>query len=666
MELSSRRCILPGLVSVLVAAAAPAHPASARVWEETPQDQPARRVQPSMEPRVDLLDESFPYDEANPAIGSWHGNVMTGFGVPAASLRITRTDDGGYAMIGTVAPGNRPHRVIKDFEIDGRSVRFAFPVDPPEMGKMIFLGEVSEDAQRVRGRIIMPDAMIDREIKIRNMDRVQANLAPIEGDERTALEGQLRAGRFELGRSPLPMMLSNPRAYAGEILIAEVAFQINLVFAETPGGNWVGHIDIPSQVIAEWRLDKVKREGDHIIAHMGGGSPAVYDGTISEDSTTFAGTYRQGNTEIPFKFHRLADYSVPEFDEIARYGAAMFDATDVTIEHPHGHYLAGTLLLPRTGDPVAAAVLLSARGPHDRNNTIFGHRTFEIVAEYLAQRGVAVLRYDDRGVGKSSGRFQTATIEDFASDALAAYNSLRTIDRIDPRRIGFIGHDEGATVAALAATRAQEPAFVVMLAGSGVPGYELELARTDQTLRQRDDLEDALKERMLNTQRALFEAFLRRDDDDLLMNLAVKAVEAEFAVVAALGDAPPAAPEPVAARRLAVMRQPAMSFYLQYNPLIAIRSAACPILAVWGSLDRASPPDLSLPPIREALAAGDAQLTATVYTGLNHLFQPATTGGPDEYRKIPVSMYDQMLADIVTWIEEIAPAPDVGIGTVGD
>ena len=138
-----------------------------------------------------------------------------------------------------------------------------------------------------------------------------------------------------------------------------------------------------------------------------------------------------------------------------------------------GISLVGTLTLPSGGAPFPVVLLISGSGPQDRNETVFNHRPFLILADYLTRQGIAVLRADDRGVGASTGDFSQATSEDFASDALAGIAYLKTRKEIKPEQIGLIGHSEGGIIAPMVAVKSPDLAFIVLMAGTGLTGEEI-------------------------------------------------------------------------------------------------------------------------------------------------------------------------------------------------
>lgn len=145
-------------------------------------------------------------------------------------------------------------------------------------------------------------------------------------------------------------------------------------------------------------------------------------------------------------------------------------------DNVQGHsHLAGTLTLPLGKGPFPAILLITGSGLQDRNETILGHKPFLVWADYLTRRGIAVLRVDDRQTGRSTGEVRTATSADFADDVQTGVAFLRSRSDIDGRRIGLMGHSEGAIIAPIVAARDSTISFIVMLAGSGEPGKTLML-----------------------------------------------------------------------------------------------------------------------------------------------------------------------------------------------
>ena len=200
-----------------------------------------------------------------------------------------------------------------------------------------------------------------------------------------------------------------------------------------------------------------------------------YEGTLDEALTTISGTWKQGGGSYPLVLKRVKDTAELEVrrpqNPVKPYP---YREEDVSYENKTaGIKLAATITHPSASGPYPAVLLIPGSGPHDRNEGLMGHKPFLVLADFLTRKGIVVLRADKRGIGESAGDGNTATTLDYASDAEAGVAFLKSRPEVDPHRIGLIGHSEGGIVAPIVASRDSDVAFVVMLAGSGVPGDEL-------------------------------------------------------------------------------------------------------------------------------------------------------------------------------------------------
>jgi pimeloyl-ACP methyl ester carboxylesterase len=281
-------------------------------------------------------------------------------------------------------------------------------------------------------------------------------------------------------------------------------------------------------------------------------------------------------------------------------------------------------------------VLIAGSGAHTRDETVFGHAIFLVLADHLTRRGMAVLRYDKRGLGGSGGDFATATSRDFASDVEAGVGYLRTRPEIDPRRIGLIGHSEGGVIAPMVAEEEPSVAFLVLMAGSAVRGDQIIMAQTHAIAAATGAPDTALA-----AQATLERRFLD----------AVMAAKDQPAAQAAAETALKSAGLPDAA--IATQAKAASSdwyrFFLAYDPAPALRRLRLPVLALIGSKDLQVPADLNIPVLRDALRS-DPGADVRELPGLNHLFQTAPTGAPSEYGEIEETLAPSALEVITDWI----------------
>lgn len=341
-----------------------------------------------------------------------------------------------------------------------------------------------------------------------------------------------------------------------------------------------------------------------------------------------------------------------------------------------GVRLAATLTTPRGEGPFAAVVLVSGSGQQDRNEALEGHRPFLVLADYLTRRGLAVLRYDDRGSFASTGDFINATTEDLAGDAQAAAEYLAARPEIDPGRIGIIGHSEGGLIAPMVAVQSEAVAFIVLLAGPGMVGEDLMYLQQSLLLASLGADEasiafvQARTERFYavlktETDRAVAEAAIRRIWDEYLNgeiapeNIDDADKERVLAELAALSDAdkeeitrvnlPPLLRE---------LNRPWWPFFLTYDPRPTLSRVRVPVLAINGDKDLQVPAAPNLEGIAAALEeGGNSDFQTVSLPGLNHLFQTAETGAIEEYAQIEETFAPAVLELVGDWIAARTAAP---------
>lgn len=559
---------------------------------------------------VTFLDETFEYDHDRPAAGDWLGNVAPGFFPDGwAALRIT-DDDGVWSATITILTARAINTLCTDIAIDGPSVEFA-------LASARFRGTISDDGQRLTGTIV---------------------------SDRGAGEGP-----FELARTPRATDLPDPMAFKGQLTSAFGTLDMTLVFASTPGRNCVGVIDVPAQGLAGLPLTTVHRDGDAISATLEvPNAPAQIDVRLVEDAQRLTGTFKQGQFVMDVDFPREAGYTAPTMKRPQQPKPPYpYTVRDVSVPHPDGHMLAGTLTMPKGPGPFTAAVLITGSGPQDRDETIFAHKPFLVIADYLTRHGIAVLRCDDRGVGKSSGTFENATTEDLATDALAEYQFLATVDGVDPHRVGLIGHSEGGVIAPIVANMTEDVAFIVLLAGTGVPGDELLLVQAELMARAMGAAEPMLASTRAQQER-VFELVRGGADEAELQQELRPVVEAQLSMAGLEGDAL----EQAVDAQMQQVVSPWMRYFITYDPRPALSRVKCPVLALNGTLDLQVFHDQNLPEIEKAVTSGGGDITIKRYEGLNHLFQPAKTGSIGEYGTIETTFDEAVLRDIVAWIQE--------------
>jgi pimeloyl-ACP methyl ester carboxylesterase len=380
---------------------------------------------------------------------------------------------------------------------------------------------------------------------------------------------------------------------------------------------------------------------------MIGGS---YEGKFNKEGTEIAGQWRQGGQSWPLVFKRgegVAQVNRPQEPK----KPYPYDEEEVVYENKAASVkLAATLTLPRGQGLFPAVLLITGSGPQDRNETVMGHRPFLVLADHLTRQGIAVLRADDRGVGRSTGNFAAATSEDFASDALAGIEYLKSRKEVNPQQIGLIGHSEGGMIAPMVAIKSSDVAFIVLMAGPGLVGEEilyLQSALMSKVMGVGDEAigrNRALQEKMYAIAKqkkdtAVAEKKLR----ELIAQMAEGLTEEQKRQM----NAAPAAME----SQLKMVLSPWFRYFLTYDPRPTLTRVKCPVLAINGELDLQVPPKDNLPAIAKALAAGgNKDHEVKELPKLNHLFQTAKTGSLAEYHAIEETIATVALETVSTWI----------------
>ncbi|WP_420127512.1 alpha/beta hydrolase family protein [Longimicrobium sp.] len=373
---------------------------------------------------------------------------------------------------------------------------------------------------------------------------------------------------------------------------------------------------------------------------------------------TLRGQWLQGAGALPLTMVRGADVGMVVRRPQLPRPPFPYREEPVTVQSVPGVTLAGTLTLPPGAGPHPAVLLVSGSGPQDRDETLLGHKPFLVLADYLARRGIAVLRLDDRGVGASTGAFAAATSDDFARDAQAAVRWLRARADVADDRVGIVGHSEGGLIAPLVASRTPEVGFIVMLAGPGTPSAELLMAQGALISRAGGESGQEI-ERTVALQRELFTAIATEADSAALHARLTDRVRRYQASLTPEERARPDASDATLEAAVNQLISPWYRWFLRYDPAPALRATRVPVLALNGSLDLQVPADENLAAIRRALqAGGNRDVTVEKLPGLNHLFQTARTGAPSEYAEIEETFSPAALQRIGDWIvQRFGPRP---------
>jgi hypothetical protein len=317
-----------------------------------------------------------------------------------------------------------------------------------------------------------------------------------------------------------------------------------------------------------------------------------------------------------------------------------------------GNVLGGTLTLPAGVEKAPAAILITGSGAQDRDETIMGHKPFAVIADYLTRQGIAVLRMDDRGFGKSTGNFGTSTSADFATDISAAVDFLLKRPEIDPAKIGLIGHSEGGVVGPMVAAQRKDIAYLVMLAGLGVRGDQILIAQ-GRLISASEGVSEVGMVYYGNYQRDVLD-MIREIPDVTKLKKKIRKYNAKF-----LKACPPEVQEETGMtaegleQTLKVMIQPWYRYFVQYDPATVLPLVKCPVLAINGSLDLQVPSQANLKGIETLVkSGGNEDVLTREFPNLNHLFQTTQTGKISEYGTLEETFSPAALRLMGDWITE--------------
>lgn len=375
-----------------------------------------------------------------------------------------------------------------------------------------------------------------------------------------------------------------------------------------------------------------------------------YEGTL-DDSNIIKGNFKQSG----MSFELVLTRNVPEKAKLIRPQEPVkpypYYCEDVIFPNKNaGIELAGTLTLPAQNGSFPAVIMISGSGPQNRDEELMGHKPFLVWSDYFTRKGIAVLRFDDRGTASSTGNFGTATSEDFASDVEAAIQYLQSRKEISKKQIGLVGHSEGGIIAPMVAATSKDVSFIVLLAGTGIPGGELLLLQEELIGRVSGMSEVELKQNHVINQGAFNMVTKSTSTETLKAELPkylLTALEADTSIKIPAGMTK----NQFVDAQVKQITSPWMVYFIKHDPAQVLQKVKCPVLAVNGSKDLQVPPVINLNGIKAALEkGGNKKVTTKELPGLNHLFQECTTGLPDEYSKIEQTISPSALNEVTQWI----------------
>jgi hypothetical protein len=537
-----------------------------------------------------------------PIAGDWLGTLNAGGAQLHLALHITAAQDG--SLKATWDSIDQGANGLPINAISLKDSKLSFSVDAAHIS---YEGTVNKDATKIDGTWTQ-----GQPLKL-DFKRAPAKAAAAPSDIDGSWLGTLDAGAFKL----------------------RIVFKI----VNTQDGL-TAQLQTPDQGPAWRSATSVTRSGNSLAIAVNA-IQATFEGKIAADLNSIEGTFTQGGLSLPLALKRIKDQSEVEPPRRPQTPVKPYPYHEEDVTYANkaaGNTLAATLAIPQGKGPFPAVLLISGSGPNDRDETLFGHKPFLVLSDYLTRRGIAVLRADKRGIGKSTGDYAHATTADFATDAEAGVAFLKTRSEVDSHKIGLIGHSEGGVVAPMVAARNSDVAFVVLLAGSGVPGDQIIVEQTRLLAEAAGVSKEKAAEAAVQERELL--ALVKTEKDEAALDKKLREKLAAGGVPEARIDA-----------SIKEITSPWFRYFLAYDPATALGKLTCPVLVLNGSKDLQVPPAQNLPAIRKALeAGGNKHFEIDELPGLNHLFQTAKTGALAEYAQSEETISPVALDKISGWI----------------
>jgi pimeloyl-ACP methyl ester carboxylesterase len=381
---------------------------------------------------------------------------------------------------------------------------------------------------------------------------------------------------------------------------------------------------------------------------------SAYTAAFNSDKTALTGTWHQRGGSYPLVLKRVANQKslyrpqTPKAPFPYRDEKVIYYNKDKSIQY------GGTLTIPNSPKNVPAVIMITGSGQEDRDESLFGHKLFWVIADHLTRNGIAVLRVDDRGIGETTGNVSEATSADFAKDVLVGVDYLKAHQGIDIKSIGLIGHSEGGVIAPLVAVQSKDIAFIVSMAGVGVKGVELMKTQTRTEYSREGFNEDELKrmDGFMLMMTNLSKKYTNRDSLNTAFAESTyywkKQQPETFLIKAGLSG--PNANQTITQIAL-TMFSPWMRYFLAYDPATTLTKLKIPILALDGGKDVQVDAKENLAGFNTLLTqAGNKRFKTMLMPGLNHMFQHAKTGDVREYGEIDETISPEVLDIITKWI----------------
>lgn len=379
--------------------------------------------------------------------------------------------------------------------------------------------------------------------------------------------------------------------------------------------------------------------------------------SLQVTNTSANGYFTQRNVRFPVKLeHTLQPLQKPNRPQEPAYPLPYYEEDVIIRNNSANVNLAGTITYPKDNLKHPAILLIPGSGPSDRDQSIFGHKNFLVLADILTRNGFIVLRMDDRGCGESTGDFESTSIKDFATDAAGCIQYLKTRKEVSGGQVGVLGHSLGADIAAYLAAGNSDIKFVILMAGSAEMLSTTIIRQTEKIYADNGASADAIA---LNTDilKAVFTAVDQTTNDSVTMAWITKAFEPLNKRLAEIGERQQALIEtthPLKPETFSHFLSPGMRFDLFYDPTPALLKIKQPVLVLHGEKDIQVSINNSTIIISQLKQYNrNPHTQSKLYPSTNHMFQQCKSCTVDEYQHIEETISPMVLKDIISWLKQL-------------
>jgi len=432
-------------------------------------------------------------------------------------------------------------------------------------------------------------------------------------------------------------------------------------FAQDFSGSWKGNLAIDKDTLAliihvrqensQWMasMDIPSQNGFKLPTKVSIANKEIEIETVAEirikgnmvAANEINAVFSQSGFTTDIKFNRVLDtnelaksYSLKRPQE--PQGPFPYDSKDFIVENDLVK-LSGTITSPKGEGKYPAVIMLSGSGTQDRDGTLFGHKPFKVLADYLTRQGIVVMRFDDVGIGGSTGRkdyIETTLTQ--AKNVKLLLNRLKSEPKADLNKVGLIGHSEGSLISLIEGARNGDIKFIVSLAGPGLSGKEILVKQSTDELKSLPPE----KQKMYSS---LLDIMDKAEDDDVTRDNMEKIVDNYQ------GNTPLNAADTTYFIRIS---NPWMLCFARLNPAVYMQQIKVPVLVLNGGKDIQVQADENVNVFKRSLPKNSKSHTK-IYPELNHLFQTAKTGSVMEYQQLEETFNEEVMRDIISWIGKL-------------